>query len=53
LKVPLNPTGVGRKALKRKGKLKAQLEVTFTPTGGLPNTQIYKVTLKKTLKRVR
>jgi hypothetical protein len=47
LKVPLNPTGAGRKALKNKGKLKAQLEVTFTPTGGLPNTQIYKVTLKK------
>jgi FtsP/CotA-like multicopper oxidase with cupredoxin domain len=53
LKVPLNPTGVGRKALKNKGKLKAQLEVTFTPTGGLPNTQIYKVTLKKTLPKKR
>lgn len=51
LQVPLNPTGFGRKALKNKGKLKAQLEVTFTPTGGAPNTQLYKVTLKKTLKK--
>lgn len=53
LKVPLNPTGAGRKALKSKGKLKAQLAVTFTPTGGLANTQTYKVTLKKTLKKAR
>jgi hypothetical protein len=51
LKVPLNAVGQGRKALKTKGKLKAQLEVTFTPTGGLPNTQVYKVTLRKTLKK--
>jgi hypothetical protein len=49
LKVPLNAVGQGRKALNNKGKLKAQLEVTFTPTGGAPNTQVYKVTLKKTL----
>lgn len=53
LKVPLNPTGAGRKALKNKGNLKAQLEVTFTPTGGLPNIQLYKVTLKKTLPKKR
>lgn len=51
LKVPLNPTGAGRKALKNKGKLKAQLAVTFTPTGGLANTQTHKVTLKKALKK--
>ena len=51
LKVALNPTGAGRKALNNKGKLKVQLAVTFTPTGGLANTQTYKVTLKKTLKK--
>lgn len=51
LSVPLNAVGQGRKVLNNKGKLKAQLEVTFTPTGGLPNTQVYKVTLKKTLKK--
>lgn len=49
LKVALNPTAKGKKILKSKGKLKLQLEVTFTPTGGLANVQVYKVTLKKTL----
>jgi hypothetical protein len=53
VQVPLNPTAAGRKALKKKGKLKAALEVTFTPTGGAPNTQTYKVTLKKTLKKAQ
>jgi hypothetical protein len=51
VQVPLNPTGAGRKALKKKGSLKAQVQITFTPTGGLANTQTYKVTLKKTLKK--
>jgi hypothetical protein len=49
VKAPLNPNGVGKKILNEKGKLKARIDVTFTPTGGLPNTQTYKVTLKKTL----
>jgi hypothetical protein len=47
--VPLNPTGSGRKTLDNRGKLKAQLQVTFTPTGGAASVQTYKVTLKKTL----
>jgi hypothetical protein len=49
VKVPLNPNGAGKKVLNNKGKLKAQIGVTFTPTGGSANTQTYKVTLKKTL----
>ena len=53
LKVPLNAVGQGRKALNNKGKLMAQLAVTFTPTGGAPNAQIYKITLKKTLPKKR
>jgi len=47
VKVPLNPNGVGKQVLDEKGKLKAQIGVTFTPTGGSANTQTYKVTLKK------
>jgi len=50
LNVPLNPTAKGLKVLEAKGKLKVQLQVTFTPTNGLPGNQTYKVTLKKTLK---
>jgi hypothetical protein len=50
LKVALIPTAKGRKILKQKGKLKLQLQATFTPTGGTAATQTYKVTLKKTLK---
>jgi len=51
VKVPLNPNSAGRKVLNEKGKLKAQIGVTFPPTGGFAATQTYKVTLKKTLKK--
>lgn len=49
VKVPLKPTGLGKKALNATGKLKVRIDVTFTPTGGAANTQTYKVTLKKNL----
>jgi hypothetical protein len=49
VKVPLNPNGAGKKVLNSKGKLKTQIDVTFTPTGGTAATQTYKVTLKKNL----
>jgi hypothetical protein len=52
VKVPLNPNGVGKKVLNEKGKLKARIDVTFTPTGGTANTQTYEVTLKKNLPKV-
>jgi hypothetical protein len=51
VKVPLNPNGFGKAILNENGKLKARIDVTFTPTGGLPNTQTYKATLKKTLEK--
>jgi hypothetical protein len=35
------------------GRLKNRLDVTFTPTGGVANTQTCKVTLKKTLDKAR
>lgn len=49
--LPLKPTGVGKKVLNNKGRLKTQIDVTFTPTGGFAATQTYKVTLKKNLKK--
>jgi hypothetical protein len=51
VKLPLNPTAAGKKVLNKKGKLKAGIDVTFTPTGGTAATQTYKITLKKTLKK--
>lgn len=51
VKLPLNPNGVGKKALNSNGMLKTGLAVTFTPTGGTAATQTYKVTLKKDLKK--
>jgi hypothetical protein len=51
VKLPLNPTGAGKKVLNAKGKLKTRVDVTFTPIGGFAATQTYKVTLKKTLKK--
>lgn len=50
VKLPLKPTGAGKKVLNSNGKLKTRVDVTFTPTGGIAATQTYKVTLKKTLK---
>ena len=51
VKLPLKPTGAGKKVLNANGKLKTRVDVTFTPTGGLAATQTYKVTLKKNLKK--
>ena len=49
VKVPLLPTKAGQKALGAKGRLKVKLKVTFTPAGGVPNTETFTVTLKKNL----
>jgi hypothetical protein len=51
VKLPLKPTGAGKKVLGSNGKLKTRVDVTFTPTGGIATTQTYKVTLKKNLKK--
>ena len=50
LSLSLNPTARGKKILNSKGKLRVQVQVTFTPTGGTAGVQVFKVTLKKTLK---
>ena len=40
-------TRKGKKVLRKKGKVKVRLAVTFTPTGGTANTEFTKVTIKK------
>ena len=42
----LKPSGAAKKVLRKKGKLKVNLQVTFTPTGGTANTTKSVVTLK-------
>jgi hypothetical protein len=46
VKVPLKPTGAGKKILKKKGKLKIKATLSFTPTGGTAATQSLTATLK-------
>jgi hypothetical protein len=50
VKVPLKPTGAGKKILKEKGKLKIKVSLSFTPTGGFASKQTFKGTLKLNLK---
>jgi hypothetical protein len=44
--LPLHPNNYGFEQLEEKGKLKVRVRVTYTPTGGTPNTKSFKVTLK-------
>lgn len=45
--LPIKATGKKKRKLNETGKVKLKLAVTYTPTGGSPNTQSVKVTLKK------
>lgn len=47
--LPLRPNGPGRKILEEKGKLKTKIAVTFSPAGGLPGTQYFKVILRRNI----
>ena len=40
------PTKAGKKVLKKKHKLSAKMRITFTPTGGTPNSTTKKITIK-------
>ncbi len=44
--VTLKPTGAAKTLLKKKGKLKVSLKLTFSPTGGTPSSSNSSVTLK-------
>jgi hypothetical protein len=45
--ITIVPTKAGRLILARKGKLKVGVKVTFTPTGGSPNSHVIKVLLRQ------
>jgi hypothetical protein len=45
--LPVKPKGKAKKKLKKKGKARVAVDVTFTPTGGDPNTQSDSLKLKK------
>ena len=45
-KLVIKPKGKAKKKLNQTGKVKVKAEVTYTPTGGEPNTESKKVTLK-------
>ena len=47
----LRPTKAGKKQLRKRGRIKVSLAVTFTPTGGTPNTEISKLTIKAKKKK--
>jgi hypothetical protein len=47
LTILLKPTKAARSLLKKKGKLKARIKLTFTPTGGSSSTTIVKAKLKR------
>jgi hypothetical protein len=51
----LKPTGAGKKAIKKKGKLKVKVRFTFTPTGGSASTLEKSITAKppKTKKKTK
>ena len=44
-------TRKGKKLLRKKGKLKVRLAITFTPTNGTANTEVTKITIKKKKRR--
>jgi hypothetical protein len=46
-KLSIKPKGQAKKKLNRKGKAKVEAKVTFTPTGGAPNTEGKKIKLVK------
>ena len=45
-KLVIKPRGKAKKKLNQTGKAKVKAKVTYTPTGGEPNTESKKVTLK-------
>ena len=47
VKLKMKLTKKGKKVLRKKGKLKVRLAITFTPTGGTANTEVTKITIKK------
>lgn len=51
VKLKMRLTKKGKKVLRKKGKVKVRLAITFTPTGGAANTEVAKITVKKKKRR--
>ena len=51
VKLKMKLTKKGKKVLRKKGKVKVRLAITFTPTGGTPNTEVARITIKKKKRR--
>jgi hypothetical protein len=51
VRLKLSPTRKAKGILKKKGRLKASLKLTFTPTGGSPKSSTRSVTFKLKKKR--
>lgn len=47
VKMTVKLSSAGKKVLKKKGKVKVKVAITFTPNGGKPATQIKALTFKK------
>ncbi len=46
VKVKIRPSKAGKKALRRKGRLRVKVKLTYTPTGGTARSTTKRVTLK-------
>lgn len=51
VKVAIKPTPAGKKVLKKKGRFKQKVRITFTPTGGTPNSTTKTITIKRKVKK--
>jgi hypothetical protein len=51
VKVTLRPTKAGKKVLKKKKKITQKMRITFTPTGGTPNTKTKTITIKRKVRK--
>jgi hypothetical protein len=49
IKLLVKPKGKTKRKLHRTGKVKVKVKITFTPTGGTPNSQFKKIKLRKLL----
>ena len=52
-KVNVKLSSAAKKALKKKGKLKASLSIKFTPNGGTANQVVRPISIKVKKKKVR
>lgn len=47
VKISIKPSKAGKKVLRKKGKLKAKVRLSFTPTGGTKKSTVKTITIKR------